>query len=265
MKKFIVIILSIFIIGSYSFAQHPIPFIDATHGLLLGASNKGELIKADDANPFIKGGEIYKLYDLNGYIKSVIGEKTESLGPPCDETLFINTSYKPNDQELFVTGIACNWNPFPKTLKITSTNQKVYQDIIANILIENGLKNPIVELTDVIRTDIENDGIEEVLICATHYKDGLTPDGISGDYSLVYLRKIINGKPENIQIESNVYAKTINSAVPSRFKIANILDLNNDGIMEIIIYSEYYEGYSFSVYQIIDNKPAQVLSAGCGA
>ncbi len=246
-------------------AQHPTAIIDVNNGLLLGGAKKGNLMNADEVSPFLKGGENYKLYSLIGFIQTTTGEKPETYGPPCESTFFVNLEYKPLKSDLYVTGIVCNWDPFPKTLKILSTKQKVYEDITSNILNQYDIINTVIELTNVIRTDLENDGVEEVLISATHYKDGLTPDGKAGDYSMIYLRKIINGKVENIVIESNTYSNDINSVVPSRFKIANILDLNNDGIMEIIIFSEYYEGYNYSIYQIIDNKPIQVLSAGCGA
>jgi hypothetical protein len=265
MKKRLFFLISSVIVFSLSYSQKPAIIIDATYDLLIGGVKNGELVGSDDIVSSVKGGESYKLYSLNGFIKCVNGYESESMGPPCDAAQSVSTPFDKPKNGSIVTGISCDWDPFPKTLKITSTDQKTYKDIVANILKEKGINNPVVELTAVIRTDLENDGVEEVLISATHYTNGLTPSGNAGDYSMIVLRKIINGKIENMVIESNVYTQNINSVIPYLFQIANILDLDNDGKMEIIVFSEYYEGYLFIIYKMMNNKAVEVLAVGCGA
>jgi len=265
MKKNLVFLMHIIFVISFTNSQKPAIIIDATHNLLMGGVKNGELLSSDDIVTYVKGGESYKLYSINGFISTVVGDKPESMGPPCDAVYSVTTTNKKTVNGIFVTGLSCHWNPYPKTLKITSTDQKVYKDIVAGILKGKGICNPDVELTAVIRTDLENDGVEEVLISATHFTNGLIPSGNKGDYSLIILRKIINGKVENIEIESIAYAENNSQGLPYRFQIANILDLDNDGIYEIIIFNEYYEGYGFVIYRISGSKVSNILSVGCGA
>jgi len=262
-KIYFVIVLMLFF--NRIDAQTFVPIMDAGSTMFIGGFSNGEWINSEQLIRKVKGGEEYKLYSFDGYLGITTGEAPKSLGAPCPETYFINHSFKTVNENNFVTGIACDWDAFPKKLISLSTDQKIYIDITANLLKDKGIEKPNVEIIKIIKTDIENDGVDEVFINATCFKNGLSPDVLAGDYSFVYLRKIINGKVENIIIDGNYYAKASDSAIPLRFKLCNILDINNDGILEFIIFSEYYEGHEFSVYKLVNNKPVLILTASCGA
>lgn len=47
--------------------------------------------------------------------------------------------------------------------------------------------------------------------------------------------------------------------------IHSLADVNGDGIIEIIISVNYYEGYLYNLYEIQDNQFRIVLSCGEGA
>lgn len=49
------------------------------------------------------------------------------------------------------------------------------------------------------------------------------------------------------------------------FSVDSIADLDGDGIMELIISSQYYEGFGWSIYKLIDKRLELVASNGMGA
>ena len=265
MNKFFAFFIPFFFLLFKVEAQTNVSIIDISSNILIGGFSNGEWLESKQSKRKIKGDEEYKLYSFDGFLGTTKGDIAESMGAPCPNIYFVSTPYKKTKENLFITGITCNWDAFPKKLALLSTNQKTYIDITANLLKSKGINNPNVEITKIIKTDLENDGIDEVFINATYFKNGFTPETSVGDYSFVYLRKIINGKVENIIIDGNYFPESSNSGIPLQFQLCNILDINNDGILEFIIYSEYYEGNEFCIYRLVDNKVVLVLSAFCGA
>lgn len=267
LKKIFVIGASLFFLAKAE-SQTYVPIIDVGTSMLIGGFSNGEWINSEQFQRKVKGGEQYNLYSLNGYLGTTKGSTPESFGEPCNETYSVSHSYKTksiNENE-YITGVACTWDAYPKKLVSLSTTQTTYIDITSNILKEKGITKPKVEINSIIKTDIENDGVDEVFISATYFNNSIMPGGIeTGDYSFVYLRKIINGKVENIILEGNFFPEGQNTEIAFRFKLCNILDLNNDGKLEFIIYGEYYEGYGFSIYKLQENKPVLILAASCGA
>ncbi len=266
-KKILIIGASLFFLAKAE-SQNYVSIMDVGTSMLIGGYSNGEWIYGDQFQRKVKGGEQYKLYSLNGYLGTISGSVPETFGDPCNDTYSINHSYKMknvNENE-YITGIACSWDAYPKKLVSLSTTQATYTDITSNLLKANGILHPKVEINSVIKTDIEDDGVDEVFICATYFKNSIMPGEITaGDYSFVYLRKIINGKVENIIIEGNFFPEVLDTQIAYRLKLCNILDLNNDGKLEFIIFGEYYEGYGFNVYKLQENKPVLILAASCGA
>ena len=46
--------------------------------------------------------------------------------------------------------------------------------------------------------------------------------------------------------------------------IANFIDLNQDGVLEVVVDIQRWEGSGAAVYQVEDRTVTQVLKAGCG-
>jgi len=100
------------------------------------------------------------------------------------------------------------------------------------------------------------------------------PSAEAGDYSLVLLRWVGNGKAHTTTLAGKVYTKTPaqkdlevgNGQVPTQFELAGVADLNADGRMEVVLQDAYYEGDGAAVFEW---SPAdgrrERLSEGCGA
>jgi hypothetical protein len=154
-----------------------------------------------------------------------------------------------------------------------STNDPAYRQIVAGLLRRRGFVRPKINVTQVLRIDLDGDRVEEVLVSATHLAEGLGgPDrsmaihGQPGDYSLVLLRKLVRGKVRDTLLVEHFYPRKIQYPLtPEQYSVAAVLDLNGDGKMEVIIHGGYYEGSWSTVFRLDRNKVENVFGCGCGA
>ena len=158
----------------------------------------------------------------------------------------------------------------PRKLKIANPEAQVYREAAAEILKSKGIANPKVNLTQVLQVDLDGDGVEEVLVSATNYarfkpEGGLTPDARAGDYSLVFLRQVVQGQVVTKIITGEYYPKAKKFTAPSEHRIIGVLDLNGDGSLEIVLSGRYYEGDWVEAYRVDGAKIIKLFSMGCGA
>lgn len=260
MKKLTNILLASFLLSFQSFSQDCYPVVDLEQSFLLSSQDCDYSSHANS----LTGGETYKLYTLKGYFGTGEGEEPQTYEGPCEEQLYVNVLYEEKDQSP-VIGIRADYDPFPKVLKVQDVNSETYKKITADVLKKEGLENPNVKVTQLVRTDIEGDGVEEVVICASYFKvdDKFTVS--AGDYSIIFYRKIIKGQVQNIVLEKVIYPVADQGSIQYFVNLKAILDVNGDGKMEIIVGSGYYEGNSTNVYEIDGEESTIILSAGCGA
>ncbi|MEA2575064.1 MAG: hypothetical protein QOH93_2362 [Chloroflexia bacterium] len=253
-------------------ADAPAPIVPlvnfAGSSCILGGSQGGQWVTADKMAANVKGGIKYRMYSLAGFLGVSTGTKSESLGVPCEDTYELQVSPK-RTSKYEVFGMGGNWAAVPRVPRIESTNQQVYIKAVGDELKRMGLANPKVKVSQVIRIDLEGDGSPEVLVSATNYAaqyEGLaiTPNAAAGDYSIVFMRKVVNGKVQTIPIEGEVYTEDKEFIAPSAHSISAVLDLNNDKVMDIVTHGFYYEGDWHSVYQVKGTQVEEVLTCGCG-
>jgi hypothetical protein len=245
------------------------PFNDSRPaGYLLGASAGGQWLKPEAAAGSIPGGENYRLYTLTGEAGASVGSKPAKGEDACTDTLYVTLTPFPAGRGSLVA-VAGPWNAMPRRLKIASTEAQVYKEAAAAILRSQGLDNPKVNLTQVLQVDLDGDGVEEVLVSATNYAKfgsgvGVTPDARAGDYSLVFLRKVVQGKVVTRIITGEYYPKAQKFNAPSEHRIIGVLDLNGDGSLEIVLSGRYYEGDWVDAYRVDGAKIIKLFSMGCG-
>ena len=238
-------------------------------GYLLGASADGQWVKPEAAAGLIPGGESYRLYTLTGEVGNSVGSKPVKGEDACTDTLYVTLTPFPVGRGSLVA-VAGPWNAMPRRLKIANPEAEVYREAAAEILRSKGIDNPKVNLTQVIQVDLDGDGVEEVLVSATNYAKpesgaGLTPDARAGDYSLVFLRQVVQGKVVTKIITGEYYPKAKKFNAPAEHRIIGVLDLNGDGIMEIVLSGRYYEGDWIEAYRVEGAKITKLFNMGCGS
>lgn len=234
---------------------------------LLGGWSGKAWLQDKAAAPLVRGGERYRFYDLTGVLGSAAGDLPSAFGEegePCYETMTVSFGAPPRIKGDFVA-VGGAFDPLPRPPSLLSTNQQVYKDAAAAILREKGIARPDVRLTQVIRVDLKGDGVEEVIVSATHYAKGVSPRTASGDYSMVFLRRVLNGKVDTRLIAGDFFPKAVKFGSPAEHRVAAILDLNGDGIMEIVLFGRYYEGDWLTAFQVDREGIVEIFSSGCGA
>ena len=242
------------------------PIVDVQSGYLLGGSDGKKWLNAKKAAAQMKGRETYRVYDMKRRLAAGIGNKPRSGEAPCPDTWDVRM--EPKKGEVAVGGTGSSLPRIPQTL---SNASPVYRKIVADMLKQRGIKKPLVQITQILRVDLEDDGSDEVLISASNYKGYTYPSGsinsrsLAGEYSLVFLRKEVKGKVVTQILDAEFYTKNMTFNAPGVLTIAGCWDLNGDGTMEIVTRGRYYEGDWTTVYEMRNNKPVEVLQAACGA
>ena len=135
-----------------------------------------------------------------------------------------------------------------------------YESDVRTFLSERGFPGKTAKLSQLIKTDLDGDGIDEVVINAA---DTERDNARKGEYSLVLVKR---GKDGSL-IPLNVDITEEDSDAPSLLwdnTVVSIADLDGDGTMEIILYGAYYYGDGWQVFRIGDTKAEPVLTCGCG-
>jgi hypothetical protein len=250
-------------------AQEAHAVLDVSENCLMGGVRGGQWLEADGIAPLLKGGERYRLYTLTRAMDEATGSVASAAGEPCNGTREVALSPKPEG------GIAVggNWNALPRVPRSLSTNDPAYRQVVAGLLRRRGFLRPKINITQILRIDLDGDGIEEVLVSATHLAEGLVSAERSmavhaqpGDYSFVLLRRIVRGRVLDKLLVEHFYPRRKEyPETPYQYQVRAVLDLNGDGRMEIIVHGDYYEGSWSTVFRLDRNKVENVFGCGCGA
>ncbi len=240
-----------------------VPIVDPHNGFLLGGVRDGQWLAYDVAAPLLGGSETYRLYSQTAEVGEVSGSRPEEYGAPCEDVRQVTLSAGGRDD---LVAVAATWEVLPRLPEDMDTNAPVYREAVAQLLRENGLAEPDVQITRIIRIDLDDDGVDEVLLSATYQANGdLMPGTEAGDYSLVALRTVVAGEVQTTIIEQDIYPEAAEFAAPTKFTLRGVADLNGDGRLEVLIDSSYYEGGALAIYDINGPAVTNVLGVGCGA
>jgi hypothetical protein len=260
------------ICGKIAIAGDLHPIVEVQRGYLFGATKDGKWVKADEAAKALPDQTTYQIYGLTESLGEAKGGKAKGEGGPCEETLFVGLSDKP---EKGAIALAAPWNALPRKPRPLDTTQAVYIDAVRDFLKTKGITEPKVKIDSIFRVDLDGDGEDEVLISATNYfdKDSVPMRSQAGSYSMVLLRRMVAGKVETQLIAGEFYPKAYPTPTdddasfnaPNAYKLLAVLDLDGDGKMEIVVGSNYYEGEEITIYRCDSKKVEALLSVACGA
>ena len=139
-----------------------------------------------------------------------------------------------------------------------------YSGFAADLLASRGLNVASPVIKQLFRTDLEGDGVNEVIVVAEDVTPGFLME--VGDYSIVFLRKVVQG-----EVQTAVLAETVVLGEDQTFSgahsVGGVADLSGDGQMEIITNSAFFEGFSVAVWEYVNDDlgPVLVLDVGCGS
>jgi hypothetical protein len=138
-----------------------------------------------------------------------------------------------------------------------------YAGFAAELLSDRGLDVANPQIKQLFRTDLEGDGVNEVLVVAEDVPPNFLME--PGDYSIAFMRKVVNGEVETAVLHETV-ALDEDDTFAGGHSFAGAGDLNNDGKMELIANSAFFEGFNVTVWEYINDDLGltMVLETGCG-
>lgn len=238
---------------------------------LIGGTQNGKWLTAEETDGQINDKTEFKAINFNEISLGVfVGTKADR--GVCENARITFERLYPDveddDKSPLFIGTFADWDPLPRLSKKLLSSNKSNQKIVADFLKTKGIGKTKIKITQAFQIDLEGDGKKEIIIAANYYKKGMVEEQNVGDYSFVLLRKIVNGKPQNILIDGEFFtAKLIQSgefAPPNSRKINAIADLNGDGKIEIVISNFGYEAHNQAIFEVKNSKPVKVLEVGCG-
>ena len=162
--------------------------------------------------------------------------------------------------------ISSNWDLTPHDVESLNLESEIYKGFASEVLADLEIIDPDPNLITLIRTDLEGDGIDEVIIGAERISGSLISPS-PGDYSILFIRKIVGGDVTQQLIAGDVYVGEMSYGMLSSYRLIAVADLNGDNRMEVTAQYGYYEGSSTHVLEYINDIEGlqEVLVVGCGA
>jgi hypothetical protein len=210
----------------------------------------------------LDGGEEYQVVMLDEPITAAVGSAPSLCEPSLTPVLEFDPPLPGDFGDPGAIAVMAGWDLRPSPVLVESELADVHNDALSEVLQSLGIEAEPVIFQQIV-ADIDADGTEEVVIVSKQLPEDLF--GRPGDYSVVILRKMIEGEWQTAILETSVGAP--DNAYILSHSIAAIADLNGDGKMEIVVDAAYYEGAGSAAYEYVDDDrgPEPVLGGGCGA
>lgn len=212
----------------------------------------------------VSGGEDYQVIVADRVGRTTGGPQTEV----CEPLFLIGVELE--DPELLGTfpgpiglAVSAPW-PLQPHLYEELVGDTTYAGVASDLLSERGLDVASPVIKQVVRTDLEGDGVNEVLVVAEDVTEGFILE--PGDYSILFMQKVVDGSVGTAVIEETVVLSE-DDQFGGIHMVGTVADLNGDGKMEIVTNSSFFEGFGITVWEYVDDDQgiALRLQAGCGS
>ncbi len=217
-----------------------------TFFILLGGVQGETWLTSDKAAAQV-GGTVQ--YDVHTFAKGsyqVYGYAPEFS--PTSQEYFLSTDETLN--EFGMIGVAHGWPVRQVVAQELSADNEIYQNVVLDWLKENGLPKPELDTLRIFRVDLEGDGVDEIFISATHLDESQHTTQ-SGDYSVVLMRKVVGNDAVTLLIAGDIYhSQELEITYPRTYLPASFIDLNRDGVLEVVVDFQQWENAGALIYQV---------------
>lgn len=214
----------------------------------------------------LAGGESYQVAFL-GLDAITTGGAPEQLCEPLN-----NPGVVLEDETLlgdfpgpYGVAVSASWELVPYLVEEFEDEDGSNAAFASEILAEHGLDVPEPPIKQLLRVDLEGDGVNEIIMVTEDVTDGLFAE--VGDYSIAFLRKTVGGSVQDFVLGESVITDEGQLPFVYSYSIGAVADVSGDGKMEIVLSAAYYEGLGVEVWEYVDDTAGAVLqiSQGCGA
>lgn len=160
--------------------------------------------------------------------------------------------------------VSGDWPLQPRPVRAVGLESDVYQALGESLV---GAGPGVVpgngDVAQVLRADLDGDGVEEVLVTFEHITE--PGFGAEGDFSLVAARyPTTAGTVVDEVLFEYLVPDPVDFPSPGRASVAAVADLNGDAVMEVVVRSSFWESAFAEIYALEDGRLTPVLAAGCG-
>ena len=224
--------------------------------LLLGGVSKEKWLAPDESVARFSGEASYSLHTLLQENKYFFwGTSPEFF--PTSQSYSIHTDADIN--EVGLVGVLEDWTIAKRAVTELSADGQFYQQAVLDWLTTERVSVPQLDVLHVFLVDIEGDGVYEIFISASHLDESQHTTK-AGDYSVVLMRKVIGNDAVTIPIVGDVYrSQELEITYPTTYSLINFIDLNQDGVLEVIVDTQKWENVGARIYQINGQDVTQAL------
>ncbi len=230
----------------------------------LGGYAEGNWLIPEESSSYFNILNPLEYYLLDGAQGSkIVTDFEKDIGPVshCTHELF----WVSVASELPLSAIGLSgFDPPPSSgaIETLSPENETYRQFIREYLIEQGVPTPNVQIQHVLRVDLENDGVDEVLIEASHFVDDSGHSVAQGNYSIVLLRKVSGNSVSTQLITGDIYNEE-GDIFPYEYFLQALVDVNSDGKTEVFVGIKRWEGNGTILYELRGNTLVEVLRMFC--
>ena len=247
-----------------AFTWAPLPLIETGFGSLGWWDGTEWVAPLTVEDLPVSGGEDYQIavFNLEGTIKggppTLVCEPLDIPGVELEEIEPLGAWPGPAG-----VAISAPWELKPHLVE-EFTDDGTYAALAADLLASRGMVVATPKIKQLLRFDLEGDGVNEVLVVAEDVPVSIYADG--DDYSIVFMRKVVQGEVQTAVLGESLVPDPGTDLLVS-FSVGAVADLNGDGKMEIIVNGAYYEGMSWDLWEYVNDDlgPVLQLQTGCGA
>ena len=203
----------------------------------------------------------YDFFNPNGSIQ-VQGNDIE-FSPTCGNHYMRSSFVLPEP----MVGVASGWITEKRSITDLSTDDPFYVQAVTEWFQSQGNAPTEIHITRILQADIEGDGVNEILLSASFFKEKtFTFSTETGDYSIVLMRKVIGNNTLTIPLVKDYYVSSvpnIETSYPNTYTLAEAVDLNGDGTLEVIVDVRRWEGWGAIVYRVDGQNVREVIRTIC--
>ena len=227
--------------------------------LLVGGFKKDRgWLSGVDASAYVDPETSYDFFSPNGFFQ-VPGSAIE-FNPTCRNYYMRSSVVLPTP----MVGVASGWISEKRVTRELSKDDPAYIQAVNEWFQSQGNSPTEIHITRVLQVDIEGDGVNEVLLSASYFKDASGHMTETGDYSVVLMRKVIGNNVLTIPLMKEYYVSSAPElSFPNTYTLAEAVDLNHDGTLEVVVDVSHWEGGGALVYRVDGQNVREVMRTIC--
>ena len=241
----------------------------------LGWYDGNSWVQAQSSLP-IQGGETFQVFQIGDQGSETVAVETDSGCELAQPSIGVTFDPDPWAGGLDIFGpnsmaVSAPWDAEPHGVFPIQASPE-YQQIASSLLADAGVDDPEPRFAQLLRTDMDGDGVDEVFAVAERRSDpsGALLGAPPGDYSLAFARIVVGEEVRTFVLAQWVVPEPDDDAATSElviYRFDAFMDADDDNTDEFGLRTTYYEGSGVSLYDYRgpDDGFVEVIRASCGA